>query len=377
MGSLLSAGYVRRPVRALSRREPRRRRRDLELGRENFGLEERRLLSVRDLVPAQAAWVESVSARPPVLIARSDEGRISRGTDAQSACGVGYTGIRELRLPRPHGSTGASVYLDIGYAQIGGQSLTLDVHVPKGSPPPGGWPVIVAIHGGGWRRLDKRDYGDRIASAFVPNGYVVVAPNYPLSAPGRPTWPSNLQAVQAAVAWTRLHASQFNIDSGRIVAMGESAGGNMANLLGTSSGVNGVDSMARVNAVVAFSSPTDLVSLFNESPAVSKAVAQFLGGSPSSVPDNYWAASPVDQVNSSDPPTLLITGGSDPLVPASQSQEMAAALTAAGVRNQLIEIPGAGHDLRFPVRTPQNLVFQILEFLQATWKDRFHQSLIY
>jgi triacylglycerol lipase len=86
------------------------------------------------------------------------------------------------------------------------------------------------------------------------------------------------------------------------------------------------------------------------------------------VPASYIAASPADQVRPGDPPTFLVHGGNDPLVPVSQSQELAAALTAAGVPNQLDVIPGAGHDLDFPIKTPRNLVLQILEFLETTWK---------
>ena len=102
--------------------------------------------------------------------------------------------------------------------------------------PAGGWPVIVAIHGGGWRRFNKQEYGPRVASAFVPNGYVVVAPNYLLSARNRPSWPINFQDVQSAVLWVKANASRYGIDPTRVVAMGESAGANLANLLGTESG---------------------------------------------------------------------------------------------------------------------------------------------
>jgi acetyl esterase/lipase len=238
--------------------------------------------------------------------------------------------------------------------------------------------VIVAIHGGGWRRLDKRGYGPRIASAFVPHGYVVVAPNYPLSSPGNPTWPKNLEDLQTAVRWVRLNASTFHIDAGRIVAMGESAGANLADLLGTGSnvaGIAGAKGSAAVDAVVSFSSPTDLAALYASSPQAGVAVAQLLGGPPAAVPCSYAAASPVDQVSRDDPPTFLVHGASDSLVPVSQSEELAAALTVAGVPNRLVVIPGAGHELDFPIETPRNLVSQILEFLDATWNDKVSQSL--
>ncbi len=291
-----------------------------------------------------------------------------------TALAQGPTAVRPIvNAPR-----GQIVYRNITYTEANGQPEQLDVYVPKGIPPIGGWPVILAIHGGGWRRLDKREYGPRIASAFVPNDYVVVAPNYPLSSPGNPTWPINLEDLETAVRWVKLNAGTFNIDAGRIVAMGESAGANLADLLGTGSAFTGTASSAdsaAVEAVVSFSAPTDLAALYASSPQAGKAVAQFLGGPPTAVPGNYVAASPVDQVRPGDPPTFLVQGASDPLVPVSQSEELAAALTKAGVPNRLVVIPGAGHDLDFPIKTPRNLVFQILEFLKTTWNDKISQSL--
>ncbi len=172
----------------------------------------------------------------------------------------GPTAVRPIvKAPR-----GQIVYRNITYTDAFGQPEKLDVYVPKGTPPSGGWPVIVAIHGGGWRRLDKRDYGTRIASAFVPHGYVVVAPDYPLSSPGNPTWPRNIEDLQTAVRWVRLNAGNFHIDAGRIVAMGESAGANLADLLGTGSSFAGTLNSAgspAVEAVVSFSAPTDLAPL--------------------------------------------------------------------------------------------------------------------
>ena len=237
--------------------------------------------------------------------------------------------------------------------------------------------MIVAIHGGGWRRFNKDQYGFRIASAFVSEGYVVVAPNYRNSSPGNPTWPLNFEELQSAVRWVRSHASQFAIDTGQVVAMGESAGANLANLLGSQSSEGttvGPVVSSTVDAVVSFSGPTDLASLYAESPQADKAIAQFLGGPPTAIPGDYVAASPVDQVSPNSAPTLLIHGGSDPLVPISQSIELARALTAAGVRNDVVILPGSGHDLNFPAGTPKNLITQILEFLDATWKDGESQS---
>jgi acetyl esterase/lipase len=241
--------------------------------------------------------------------------------------------------------------------------------MPAGAPLAVGRPVLVAIRGGGWRRLDKAGYGSRIASAFVREGYVVVAPNYELSARDKPTWPENLEDVQAAVTWVRQNASALGIDPNRIAAIGESAGANLAALVGTASlaAPGGEPGSSAVQAVIAFSTPTDLTQLQSESPLAAWAAAQFLGGTPEQIPAKYIAASPIDHVLAGDPPMFLVQGREDPLIPYTQSVEMAAALTAAGVRNRLVMVTG-GHDLDFP-RHYQNLIRQILVFLDATWKD--------
>ncbi len=222
--------------------------------------------------------------------------------------------------------------------------------------------------GGGWRKLNKDGYGDRIASAFVSRGYVVVAPNYELSAPRHPSWPVNLEDVQAVVTWVRTHAGELGIDPNQVAAIGESAGANLAALLGTDPGPAGPSGVStQVNAVIDFSTPTNLAALSVESPWAGRAAAQFLGGSLRQIPASYAAASPIDHVSPGDSPMLLVHGLQDPLIPVSQSETMAAALTAAGVRNELILVPG-GHDLDFPEHYT-NLIPRLLEFLGTTWND--------
>jgi acetyl esterase/lipase len=267
-----------------------------------------------------------------------------------------------------HGRGDETVTRNISFPTVDGQSEQLDVYEPFTPAPLGGRPVLVAIHGGGWRRFDKSGYGERIASGFVSQGYVVVAPNYQLSAPGNPTWPVNFEDVQAAVRWVRGNASMLGINPGEIAAIGESAGANLAALLGTGSPGGSMGAVSpEVNAVVAFSTPADLAALQSESPLAAIAATQFLGGTPEQVPANYVAASPIDQVSHSDPPMFLVHGREDPLIPVSQSKDLSAALGAAGVRHQLVLVNG-GHNLDFPVHYSK-LIPQILEFLDTTWKD--------
>ena len=230
---------------------------------------------------------------------------------------------------------------DITYTDATTPAAKLDLYLPSAPSPPGGRPVVIAIHGGGWRRFSKDSYGAKVAPAFTQAGFAVVAPNYRLSAPGSPSWPANFQQIRQAVRWTRDHAAEFGLDPDRIAAMGESAGGHLAALLGTDPG----SADSRVAAVVDFYGPTDLATLAAVSPAAAAAEAQMLGGPPEALPDLYRAASPITHVSRDSAPTLIIQGTADTLVKPDQSRRLADALTAAGVTNRLILLPGAPHGI--------------------------------
>jgi len=113
-------------------------------------------------------------------------------------------------------------HIDVGYGPE--PSETLDVFTsPRASAP-----VLVFIHGGWWRSLDKRDHSF-IAPAFAQAGAMVVVPNYALC-PAVTIETITLQLVRALV-WVHRHAARYGGDPGRIVVAGHSAGGHLAAML--------------------------------------------------------------------------------------------------------------------------------------------------
>ncbi|MFF0373907.1 alpha/beta hydrolase [Actinoplanes missouriensis] len=214
------------------------------------------------------------------------------------------------------------------YGGIDGfRPLLLDLHLPEPAEVPP--PIVVFVHGGGWRRGSRqmfcptwRDWQPGPFARLVAEGFAVASVDYRLSAEA--LFPAQLDDVTAAVGWLRAHAGELGVDAGRIVAWGESAGGHLAALLGlTVPGLAGV---------VDWYGPSDLRSHRGEREL------QLIGS-----PDRAAQASPVTHVHPGAPPFHLAHGTADQLVPVSQSEQLTAALRASAVPVDLKLISGAGH----------------------------------
>lgn len=124
--------------------------------------------------------------------------------------------------------TGAAEKCDIfpaGPAGPAGAAGDTDHGVDKSQP------VLVFIHGGYWRSLDKADHSF-IAPVFTQKGVCVVVPNYALcSAQGRTTVHDITLQMVHAVAWVHEHIDQYGGDPARITVVGHSAGGHLAAML--------------------------------------------------------------------------------------------------------------------------------------------------
>ncbi len=277
--------------------------------------------------------------------------------------------------PRPSFAGPVQVVRNVVYRTEGDRPEFLDLYVPSGPIPAGGRPVVIAIHGGGWRQFNKEHFAPKLAS-LTQLGYMVVAPNYTLAAPGRPSWPENFEDVRAAVRWVRGNAVPLGADPDRIGAIGESAGAHLATLLATypdgpispdgiSVGPEPVlfrDVSARISGAIALSPPTDLIALVVHARG-GAAAAQMLGGPPQLIAGRYFAASPLTHASADDPPILQIHGTADPIVPYGHSIALSWALSARGVPNRFVPLYGIGHG--FSPFTPQGGAgSEVLRFLR-------------
>jgi acetyl esterase/lipase len=281
-------------------------------------------------------------------------------------------GRREIRhgLPaRLHVLTMAvdRVLRDVVYGEIVGfRPLTLDVHLPARTPAP----VILYLHGGGWRLGSRKSFGphldaaatfDRIADA----GFAVVSIDYRLS--GEAKFPAQVDDARAALDWVRVRGAEHGLDGSRVVLWGESAGATIAALVAfeTDSGVLGV---------VDWYGPSDLVAMahgLSSEDAAATREAGWLGVSPLDDPALARSASPLYSVRSSVPPFHIEHGDADAAVPQAQSTALAAALTDAGVPVEFVSVPGANH-MWAGVADPTPIVDRALEFARAVTSGNDH-----
>jgi acetyl esterase/lipase len=233
---------------------------------------------------------------------------------------------------------------DIPYAKVHDTELKLDVMMPRGNEGP--YPAVMVIHGGAWRAGNKRDCRF-IMPDFVKRGYVAISPQYRFCP--KETFPAQVQDVKAAVRFVKIHAKDYKIDPERIGAIGFSAGGHLALMLGLTSPADGLEGEAsaggpdsRVKAVVNYFGPTDLAA--KDIPEFSKPlVKDFLGGTPAEKPEAATKASPLTYVSKDDAPVLTFQGTKDPLVPHTQATKLADAMSAAGVAGRVELLIGAQH----------------------------------
>ena len=226
---------------------------------------------------------------------------------------------------------------NVVFATGGGRDLHCDVFLP---PVAGaGRTAILLVHGGGWLQGDRsqlRGYGILLARY----GFVCVASEYRLS--GEAVWPAQIHDVKAALRWVRANAEHYGINPQRIAVSGNSAGAHLALMLagladGTLEGDGGNAGVSsQVAAVVAIYPPTELRVRHPQD-----MIGLLLGGDVGRKTEDE--ASPVRYVHPGYPPTMLVHGNADEVVPVEASFAMYRALIEAGAPAELHVYDGLPH----------------------------------
>ena len=239
------------------------------------------------------------------------------------------------------------VVKDVEYARADGATLKLDLHKCESQT----GPLILWVHGGAWRSGSKSSMP---LGEIVCDGFPVASVDYRLSMQAK--FPAQIHDLKAAIRFLRARASEFGVDATRIVVAGDSAGGHLAALVGTTNrskdheGNVGdhLDQDSSVQGIVSFYGASNLKSILDQSTPHGLSVRVpaldlLLGGKPADHPELAQLASPVLHVDRSDPPLLLIHGDQDPQMPINQAHELHGVYKKAGVKVQFEVVHGGVH----------------------------------
>jgi len=272
------------------------------------------------------------------------------------------------------------LHRDVVFGKGCDEDLRLDLAMPASGEGP--FPLVVCIHGGAWCSGSRSDYFGAIQN-LARHGYAAASVDYRLAPESR--FPAQVEDVKCAVRYLRAHAAELRIDPRRVGALGDSAGGHLALLLGLMDAKDGLegsggcpDQPSKVQAVADYFGPADFTR-WTLSPLVEPFVARTLGKSSRQIVSDFLGArdahdpvlaraSPAHYVGRGDPPVLIFHGTLDMLVPLRQSEMLRDALKKAGVPCTLVPMPGLMHGWGGPRKEETDR--QTIEFFDRWLKNR-------
>jgi acetyl esterase len=249
---------------------------------------------------------------------------------------------------------------DIPFAEVAGERLLLDAHIPDG---PGPFPTAILVHGGGWVAGDKQQYITYIFRPLSDSGFAWFSINYRLAPKFK--FPNDAEDVEEAIRFVKRNAAKYKVDPQRIALIGESAGGHLVSYVGAR---NQPDS--RVAAVVSMYGVHDFISACVAWKPVPTEILQLFGISEidAEAASALVKASPVSYIKGDMPPFLLMHGTKDEDVPYEQSVEMCRKMKQAGAHCDLISIEGAPHGMDHWEPVPEFLWYKkaLVDWLKKT-----------
>ena len=268
------------------------------------------------------------------------------------------------------------VYPDQSYGYQSGTSLKLDVWQAQTKEPV---PTVVYYHGGGWF------FGDRTGALpylmpWLARGWNVVNVEYRMS--GTALAPAAVEDARCALRWVYRNATQFHLDTDRIIVTGHSAGGHLALMAGMLRESDGLDNNCpsdpaygekpiKVSAIVDWYGPTDIPDLISGPDRKTYAVAWL--GALLDKDAEARRVSPLNYVHSDLPPVFIVHGDQDPTVPYQQSVRLHEALNSAHVANELYTVNGGKHG-QFGPQQSERAYSAMWNFLEQRVPDLFAKA---
>ena len=241
-----------------------------------------------------------------------------------------------------HLSNTYRVVPNVTYHKANNRDNTVDLYLPSGVDGP--VPVLMYIHGGGWRGGSKESSVLRLLP-WLEKGWAVVNVQYRLAEVSLA--PAAVEDCLCALRWVIQNADTYNIDADRIVVTGNSAGGHLALTTGMIPASAGLDRECpgpeelSVAAIINWYGITNVGDLLDGENMKTYAVT-WMGSMPNRL-EIAARVSPLSYVRAGLPPILSIHGDADPTVPYQHGVRLHEELAKAGVANELHTVPGGGH----------------------------------
>lgn len=256
------------------------------------------------------------------------------------------------------------------------KDLKMDILAPSGSSGQGKRPLFVWICGGGFATMERSAYIPWL-TYFAKRGYIAASVEYRLSNSAHS--PAQIEDVKKAIRFLRAHADEYGIDPDRVAVGGESAGGNLASMVGVTNDIAAFDvgeypeQSSHVSAVVNFYGPAVLVKEpgkrsmdgipLPDTAGYSRTI-QLLGFDPEAEPERAAKTAAQYYINENTVPFFLAHGTGDTLVDISGSDEFYRKLSQNHVPVEYYRIQGAAHmGMEF---YQDEMSQRVLEFLNKT-----------
>jgi acetyl esterase/lipase len=261
-------------------------------------------------------------------------GAVGQPYDAETTYRKLVGAYPDIRIASSTAPAPVRVRKDIVYAQRGASALALDLYLPAPAEQPA--PLVVLVHGGGWRSGDRTEMAP-LAVRLAARGYAAAAVSYRLS--GEARYPAAIDDVKEALRWLRANAARYGVDPARMAIAGGSAGGQIAALVGMTS-PGAVQAVINIDGLSDFTSDDALRHEDDPSKNPSAAGAWF-GGRYAERQAVWREASPISHVGASSPPVLFIVSG----VPRFSvgREAMTARLQSHHIVAETVALPGTPH----------------------------------
>ncbi len=187
---------------------------------------------------------------------------------------------------------------------------------------------IIFFHGGGWNSGDYKQF-ERQSMYFASRGMIAISAEYRIKNKHGTTPIQAMEDAKSAIRFLRLNAKSFFINPNRIAAAGGSAGGHLAAVTAN------IDLFENVNEDLGISSKPNLLVLYN--PVIDFGSRKWLWI------DNPSDASPVHNISKGSPPTIILTGTKDKIVPVETIMNYKKIMESVGSRCDVILYEGAEH----------------------------------